>query len=75
MQHQGILAFVTEYGGPNSHTAILARSLRIPAVVGLRAGRKYLRDGDNVVVDGRLGVILVEPDASARAFYGSGNAR
>lgn len=69
MQHQGILAFVTEYGGPNSHTAILARSLRIPAVVGLHAGRKYLRDGDNVVVDGRLGVILVEPDASARAFY------
>jgi phosphotransferase system enzyme I (PtsI) len=44
MQHQGVAAFVTEFGGPNSHTAILARSLRIPAVVGLHNAGPYLRD-------------------------------
>jgi phosphoenolpyruvate-protein phosphotransferase (PTS system enzyme I) len=69
MQHHGVLAFVTEYGGPNSHTAILARSLRIPAVVGLHAGSKYMQDGDYVVVDGRHGVVLVEPDAQAVSYY------
>ena len=40
MQHQGIVAFVTEYGGPLSHTAIIARSLRLPAVVGVRNIRR-----------------------------------
>ena len=53
MQHDGILAFLTEFGGPNSHTAILARSLRIPAVAGLHSGPRFLRDGDQVIVDGR----------------------
>jgi phosphotransferase system enzyme I (PtsI) len=62
MQHQGIAAFLTEFGGPNSHTAILARSLRIPAVVGLHAARQYLRDDETVVVDGRQGAVLVNPD-------------
>lgn len=42
MQHQGVQAFVTEYGGPLSHTAILARSLGIPAVVGARNARAWL---------------------------------
>lgn len=69
MQHHGVLAFVTEYGGPNSHTAILARSLRIPAVVGLHAGLGYLRNGDEVVVDGRHGVVLVDPAEHIRRHY------
>lgn len=64
MQHQGIPAFLTEFGGPNSHTAILARSLRIPAVVGLHNARAYLRDDELVVVDGQRGVIIVDPDAT-----------
>ncbi len=42
MQHQGIAAFVTEYGGPLSHTAIIARSLRLPAVVGVRHVRRFI---------------------------------
>lgn len=62
MQHQGILAFLTEFGGPNSHTAILARSLRIPAVVGLHSARAYLRDDELVIIDGQRGVVIVEPD-------------
>ncbi len=62
MQHQGVLAFLTEFGGPNSHTAILARSLRIPAVVGLHSARAYLRDDELVIIDGQRGVVIVEPD-------------
>ncbi|HSS65856.1 MAG TPA: phosphoenolpyruvate--protein phosphotransferase [Gammaproteobacteria bacterium] len=62
MQHQGILAFLTEFGGPNSHTAILARSLRIPAVVGLHSARAYLRDDELVIIDGQRGVVIVDPD-------------
>lgn len=62
MQHQGVSALLTEYGGPNSHTAILARSLRIPAIVGLHNARQYLRDDELVVIDGRQGTVLVDPD-------------
>jgi phosphotransferase system enzyme I (PtsI) len=69
MQHDGILAFVTEYGGTNSHTAILARSLQIPAVAGLHAGQRYLRDDDLVVVDGRHGTVVVNPDQKALKYY------
>lgn len=71
MQHDGILAFLTEFGGPNSHTAILARSLRIPAVVGLHRGPQYLRDDDLVIVDGLHGVVLVAPDERALRYYRS----
>ncbi len=69
MQHQGILAFVTDFGGPLSHTAIVARSLHIPAVVGVHNGRRYIRDGERIIVDGRRGVILVDTDEAIRDQY------
>jgi len=69
MQHQGIAAFLTEFGGPNSHTAILARSLRIPAVVGLHQARQYLRDDETVVVDGRQGVVVVNPSRAITRHF------
>jgi len=69
MQHQGVLAFVTEYGGPLSHTAILARSLGIPAVVGARNVRSYLGHDEPVIVDGRQGVILVGLDERILLYY------
>jgi phosphotransferase system enzyme I (PtsI) len=69
MQHQGVLAFVTEYGGPLSHTAILARSLGIPAVVGARNIRSYLGHDEPVIVDGRQGVILVGLDERILRYY------
>ncbi|MBI2970591.1 MAG: phosphoenolpyruvate--protein phosphotransferase [Gammaproteobacteria bacterium] len=62
MQHHGIVAFATEYGGPTSHTAILARSLGIPAIVGLHHARRYIKEDDQIIVDGSKGVVLVEPD-------------
>jgi phosphotransferase system enzyme I (PtsI) len=69
MQHHGILAFVTEYGGMTSHTAILARSLGIPAIVGLRRARAYIQTDDILVVDGFQGMILVEPDERSLRYY------
>ncbi|MCP4043937.1 MAG: phosphoenolpyruvate--protein phosphotransferase [Gammaproteobacteria bacterium] len=69
LQHQGVVAFVTEYGGPTSHTAILARSLRIPAIVGMHQVRTYVRDNDLVIIDGRAGILLVTPDERTLEHY------
>jgi phosphotransferase system enzyme I (PtsI) len=69
MRHHGILAFATEYGGTTSHTAILARSLGIPAIVGLRRVRSYIQPDDTVIVDGFAGVILVSPDKRSLRYY------
>ena len=69
MRHQGVAGFMTEFGGPNSHTAILARSLNIPAVVGLHRSAALLRDGDEVVLDGRQGIVIVSPAELVKRFY------
>lgn len=69
MQHYGILAFATEYGGTTSHTAILARSLGIPAVVGLHRASPYIKHNDTVIVDGLQGVILVNLDVRSLRYY------
>jgi len=69
MQHHGILAFVTEYGGTTSHTAILARSLGIPAIVGMRRAVHYIKPNETVIVDGEKGVILVNPDERSLRYY------
>ena len=71
MQHHGIAAFVTEYGGPTSHTSILARSLGIPSIVGLHQAHSYIRDEDSTIVDGSRGVVLVDPDAGSLEYYQS----
>lgn len=69
MQHHGIAAFATEYGGPTSHTAILARSLGIPSIVGLHQARRFMREDDLVIIDGGRGVALVDPDESSLSYY------
>ncbi|GIJ00311.1 phosphoenolpyruvate--protein phosphotransferase [Sediminihabitans luteus] len=60
----GVVALVTSGGGPTSHTAILARSLGIPAVVAA-TGADDLRDGELVVVDGSTGEVVRDPDDAA----------
>ena len=62
-------AFVTDVGGATSHTAILARSMAIPAVVGLRGAREVIRDGELLIVDGIRGVIIVNPDERVLEEY------
>ena len=61
MQHHGVAGFVTETGGPLSHTAILARSLGIPAVVGVPNIRRYIKSGETLTLDGNVGMVLAEP--------------
>jgi len=69
LSQQGVAAFITEYGGPLSHTAILARSFGIPTIVGLHAARRLLREGEVVIVDGDLGHALADPDIQALDFF------
>ncbi|MGD9953454.1 MAG: phosphoenolpyruvate--protein phosphotransferase [Burkholderiales bacterium] len=61
--------FVTDVGGVTSHTAILARSLSIPALVGLHHARHMIREGELLIVDGDQGVLVVNPDALVLAEY------
>jgi len=69
MQHQGVLAFITEHGGPLSHTAILARSLGIPAVMGVRNVRRYPAEDELLIVDGQRGVVLLGLDQRLLDYY------
>jgi phosphotransferase system enzyme I (PtsI) len=62
--------FVTDVGGKTSHTAIVARSLDIPAVVGARAASNLVRQDDWVIVDGDAGVMIVDPSPIILAEYG-----
>lgn len=57
-----VLAFVTEIGGPTSHTAILGRSLEIPAIVGAAGLLNQINNDDIVIVDGSHGIIIIDPD-------------
>ena len=67
-QHQ-FAAFVTDVGGITSHTAILARSLNIPSIVALQRARDLIRDGELIIVDGSLGVVIVNPSKEILAEY------
>ena len=61
--------FVTDVGGKTSHTAIVARSLDIPAVVGARSASHLVRQDDWVIIDGDAGVIIVDPSPIILAEY------
>ncbi len=62
--------FVTDVGGKTSHTAIVARSLDIPAVVGARSASQLVRQDDWVIIDGDTGVLIADPSAIILAEYG-----
>lgn len=62
LDKENVLAFVTEYGSANSHTAILARTMNIPAVVGTGEAVSAETDGKLAVVDGFTGEVFIEPD-------------
>ena len=62
-------AFITDLGGATSHTAIVARSLNTPCVVGLRTARELIREDDVLILDGQQGVLIVNPDKSILAEY------
>ena len=61
--------FVTDLGGKTSHTAIVARSMEIPAVVGVRHASEMIRHGDWLILDGEQGIVVVAPDEQLLAEY------
>ncbi|MFC7300678.1 phosphoenolpyruvate--protein phosphotransferase [Cognatiluteimonas weifangensis] len=64
LQSQGVMAVVTTGGSTLSHSAILARSLHLPLVVGVAQALSRINDGDVLAVDGGSGLVVVEPDAA-----------
>ncbi len=62
--------FVTDVGGRTSHTAIVARSMDIPAVVGTRTASQLVRQDDWIIVDGEAGIVIVDPSPIILAEYG-----
>lgn len=64
-----VCGFVTDVGGQTSHTAIVARGLAVPAVVGANIATRQIKDGDLLIIDGNAGLIYVDPDpATVRMF-------
>ncbi|MCQ9204744.1 MAG: phosphoenolpyruvate--protein phosphotransferase [Omnitrophica bacterium] len=67
---ENILGFVTNIGGRTSHTAIIARALRIPAVVGVEIATENVKSGDKVIVDGSSGYVICRPtDKTLREYH------
>lgn len=66
---QQFAAFITDVGGATSHTAIVARSLNTPCVVGLHHARELIREDDMLILDGEQGVLIVNPDKPILAEY------
>ena len=64
-----IIGFATDLGGKTSHTAILAQSLEIPAVVGLSDVSRRVKTGDTVILDGEQGMVIISPSAETVAKY------
>ena len=69
MHKQLVCAFVTDIGGKTSHTAIMAKSLEIPAVVGSVEATIKIKTGDMLIVDGTMGVVIINPDEETLRIY------
>ena len=70
VMHRGnAIAFVTDIGGRTSHTAIMAKSLEIPAVVGLETVTSSVRDGSRIIVDGNRGLAIINPSRATIKKY------
>ncbi|MCL2563864.1 MAG: phosphoenolpyruvate--protein phosphotransferase [Oscillospiraceae bacterium] len=69
MDREKVLAFVTEIGGKTAHSAIMARTLEIPAIVGLGGAREKLASGGMIIADGNTGQIRLNPDPDTIAAY------
>lgn len=69
LQENQILGFCTDVGGKTSHTALLAQSLNLPAVVGLSTASKDVHAGDMLIIDGENGLLVINPDKYTLANY------
>ena len=66
---RGVLGFVTNAGGWASHTSIIARSVNIPAVVGVRNITERIRSGETIIIDGTTGTVILNPSPETLLFY------
>jgi phosphotransferase system enzyme I (PtsI) len=64
-----VFGFATDMGGRTSHTAIMARSLKIPAVTGLEIVSRQVQTGDTIIIDGSTGVVILNPDPETILRY------
>lgn len=69
MHKKNVCAFITDIGGKTSHTAIMAKSLEIPAVVGVEEVTAKIKTGDTLIVDGGMGAVIIEPDEETLRIY------
>jgi phosphotransferase system enzyme I (PtsI) len=69
LRRDHVSAFCTNAGGPTSHTAIMAKALGLPAVVGLDYITHYVRTGDSLIVDGTEGTVILNPSEDQIAYY------
>jgi len=69
LQQQNIAGFITEYGGPLSHTAILARNLNIPAIVGMHNAKHLIQANDQLVLNGLSGELYINPDRKELSHF------
>src|SRR5437763_15874862 len=69
MDPRRIGGFAAEFGGPDSHTAIMARALGLPAVLAVPALLERARPGDTIVIDGGEGLVIVDPEAETLTDY------
>ncbi len=69
MHKENVCGFVTDIGGKTTHTAIMAKSLEIPAVVGLEEATAQIKSGDILIVDGSMGMVIVNPDEKTLKEY------
>ncbi|MBI5630480.1 MAG: phosphoenolpyruvate--protein phosphotransferase [Elusimicrobia bacterium] len=69
LQETKILGFATDLGGKTSHTAILAQSMSIPAVVGLSDVSRRVKTGDSIIIDGEQGMVIINPGPETVAKY------
>jgi len=75
MHKKNVIGFATDIGGRTSHTAIMAKSLEIPAVVGLEVLTKRAQAGDTLIIDGTHGVVVVNPSPKTLKKYESSRLR
>jgi len=69
MYKKNVIAFITDIGGRTAHTAIMAKSLEIPAVVGLEKATKHIKNQDLLIVDGKVGLVIINPSNETLEKY------
>jgi len=69
MYNKKIKGFLTDIGGRTSHTAIIAKSLGVPAVVGLKDATLRINNQDSVIIDGQKGLVIINPSAETKELY------